>query len=131
MAGTDLFAGIGALWTKARPETMPSFFIMHRFMASDPDLAAAAKVLQRDIKDPEMLRAVWQGLLPKGRGAPKGLTYVGATKTPAADALTEKMMKTLPERRDAVEQIIELFELAGLTKELYAYFGIELPKENK
>lgn len=127
---SDLFQALGVLWTKQKPASMPSFFVLHRFLASDPDFAQAAKVLQKDIREPDILLSVWQGLLPKARGAPQ-LTYAAAKKSPEADALVQEMMAKIPDRREVCEEIVAMFDLLGRTRELYIFYGVEPPKEKK
>lgn len=127
MAQSDLFTALDSLWTKKDVGTTPPFFVMHRFLASNPDLAVAARYLQREIRDHDMMLAVWRGLLPKGRGAPR-LQYVAPKKRPEEDALTARMMQVTNERRNVVEDQITLFSKLGREKELYTYFGVEPPK---
>jgi hypothetical protein len=129
MPATDLFTWLDALWTKARPEGTPPIFIMHRFLAADRDLAPAARYLQLDLKrEPTVAFRVWQGLLPKGRGAPR-LAYVAPKKGPEAEALTIRMVQVLGERRTVVEEMQAIVTQAGHAEELYWYFGIEPPKD--
>lgn len=130
MPKMDLFDALDALFTKAPMTDPPPPFLMHRFLASDPDFAVAAKYLQKDLSDPAMVIETWRGLLRRGRGAPR-LHYVAPKKGPAADELTERMMKDLPERREVVERIQDLAELGGWLLDLYLYHGVEPPDELK
>lgn len=125
---SDLFQALDGLWTKRKPSRRPPIYIMHRFLASDPDLAVAARHLQRDIRDDEMKYRVWQGLLPKGRGAPR-LSYTAPKKGPEAEELVQVMMAKRAERREVVEETIKLMELMGLDRDLYYYYGVEPPEE--
>ena len=101
-----------------------------RFLASDKGLAQAAKVLQIDLRrEPDLVFGTWQALLPKGPGAPR-LAYAAPKKPAAAEALTIRMVKVLGERRNVVEEMQALIELAGRTEELYIHFGIDLPDED-
>lgn len=88
----------------------------------------AAHTLQLDLKRAErmMVFRVWQGLLPKGSGAPR-FTYVAAKKPPAAESLTVRMMQVLGESRPVVEEMQVVIALAGKEEELYIYYGIEPP----
>ena len=136
MAKVDLFVAIKSLWTKERLEGMPPTFIMHRFLASDRDLAPVAKDLQKSIKGSEgdaMRIQVWRGILPKGRDSPR-LSYVAPKKRPSEDKLTTKMMEVLSARREVVEEMIELFKIGtgtgllrvdGSLSDLYHYFGVD------
>lgn len=126
----DLFENLDALFTKKKLDGSPPFFIMHRFLASDPDFAIAARYLQRDVREPKMLLRTWQGILPRGKGAPR-LSYVAPKKGPPAEALVTTMVRVLSERREVVEEIVAMFELQGKTVELYEYFGIEPEKAKK
>ncbi len=127
MATTDLFGWLDALWNKTRPEGTPPVYMMHRFLAAERDLATAARYLQVDLaREPALVFATWQALLPKGASAPR-LAYVAPKRPKAAEALTERMMHVLAERRSVVEEMQELVELAGRGGELYIHFGIEPP----
>lgn len=125
-----LFTWIDALYTKATLEGTPNIFMIHRFLASDKDLAIAAGILQHDCKraGPHITFRVWQGLLPKGRGAPR-FSYVAAKKPIAAEALTIRMMKVLAESRMVVEDMQGIVALAGRSTELYNHFGIDPPEK--
>lgn len=126
MAAPDLFTWIDALYTKAAPEGTPPVFMMHRFLASDPDLAQAARTIQVEIRDPALAFKLWQGLLPTGRGAPR-FSYCAPKKAPTAEELTERMISVLGERRPVVEQMQELVRAAGRLLDLYHYFGVKPP----
>jgi hypothetical protein len=123
-----LFTWIDAVWTKAYPDGTPPTFMMHRFLAADPDFAQAARTLQRDMRsEPHLIFGTWQALLPKGSGAPR-LAYVAAKKPPAAEALTTRMMQVLGERRRVAEEMQAIVKLTGREGDLYLHFGIEPPK---
>lgn len=124
---SDLFDAIDALFKKEKLERFPPFFIMHRFLASNPQYAIAARYFQREFRDQDMLFAVWQGILPKANGAPR-LNYVAPKKEPPAEKLVAVMVEKLHERRHVVEEMIELFEMQGREKELYQFFGVD-PEE--
>ncbi len=127
MAKTDLFAALDTLWTKVRLEQPPSMFIQHRFLASDPDYAQAAKEIQRDIKGDEgekIAIRIWQGLLPKGSGSPR-LSYVAPRKGKKIEELTQAMMANLKENRVTVEAMLEIYYLLGRTPELYLFHGLK------
>jgi len=127
-----LFSWIDALYTKRQPEGAPPMFLMHRFLASDRDLAIAARYLQIDLKrtDARIVFRVWQGLLPKAQAAPR-LSYVAPKKLVAAERLTIRMGQVLGERRVVVEEIQALIALTGRSEELYFHFGIEPPTTKK
>lgn len=125
---TDLFTWINALWTKEDVEGTPPIFMMHRFLASNKKLAGAAHTLSLDhAREPRLAFHTWQGLLPKGKGAPRSprLSYVAPKKGAAAEALTVKMMRVLAERRVVVEEMQAIVVAAGREQELYIYFGVE------
>ena len=136
MAATDLFTWIDALWNKEKPEGTPPFYIIHRFLAADKNLAQAARYLQSDLRqEPQLMLGTWQALLPKGKGAPR-LSYVAPKKPKAAEALTLRMMTVLGESRVVVEDMQALIEHAdkmaahgSLRKELYLYYGCPPPEE--
>ena len=123
----DLFTWIDALWNKRQLEGTPPIFMIHRFLASDRDMAMAARTIQLDhTREPHIAFRTWQGLLPKGKGSPR-LSYVAMKKGPAAEALVERMMHVLAERRTVVEDMVSLLILAGKERELYLHFGAEPP----
>lgn len=128
MATTDLFSWLDALWNKTQPEGAPPIYMMHRFLAAERDLAIAARYLQVDLaREPALVFATWQALLPNSARAPR-LAYVAPKKPKAAEALTQRMMHVLAESRRVVEEMQELIELAGRGAELYIHFGVEPPK---
>jgi len=129
----DLFTWIDACWNKGKPEGTPPTFMMHRFMASDPDMAQVARELQVEVREPQLIFPIWKGYLPKGRGAPTNprLQYVAAKKGPAAEELVTRMQKVLSERREVIERMISLVALAGKENDLYWEYGIKPPKEEK
>lgn len=120
---TDLFGWMDAIWTKAKPEGTAPTYMMHRFLASDRDFAQVARTLQMQVREPNLIFAVWQALLPKGRSAPR-LQYVVAKKPPAEEALVTRMREVLHESRGTVESIIAIVRLAGREQALYDEFGI-------
>ena len=127
MAKTDLFAALDALSTKVRLEQPPSMFIQHRFLASDPDYAQAARTIQKDIKGDEgekIALRIWQGILPRGAGSPR-LSYVAPRKGKKVEELTQAMMKDLRENRVTVEAMLEIYYLLGRTPELYQFHGLK------
>jgi len=125
---SNLFANLDALWTK-RAMRRPPMYVMHRFLASDPDLAIAARYLQQDLRGDDILFRVWQGILPRGREAPR-LYYVAPKKPPQEEALVAEMMRVLSERREVVEEMVEILRLAGREDDLYPYFGVEPDEED-
>lgn len=125
--GVDVFAWLNALWTKAKHEGTPPTFVMHRFLAAEKDYAEFARWLQLHVREPVLVFRTWQGLLPKGRGAPM-LPYVAPKKPPQEEELVTRMRSVLAERRTVVEEMVSLLKLAGREADLYAEFGIEAPK---
>lgn len=126
MPADDLFTWLDALWNKQHPEGTFPVFIAHRFLASNRDLANAARILSKDVRDPAMVFATWQGLLPEDRGAPR-LTYPAAKKRPAAEQLTLRMMATLGMRRQVAEEMQALLAETGRLEELYVEMGVVSP----
>lgn len=127
-SNTDLFGWLDACWAKTRPEGTPPVFMMHRFLASDRDLAQVARYLQVEIRDSSLIFGTWQAMLPEGRGAPKGLRYVAPRKAPAEETLVTKMKDVLSESRRSVEAMLEVVRAGGRLPALYAEFGVEMPK---
>ena len=125
--GNDLFLWIDALWNKKQLEGTFPAYVAHRFLASDRDMAQYARELQLRVREPNLIFKIWQGVLPKGRGAPK-LQYVAAKKPPAAEALIAKIQQVNSERRDVVEAMVGIVAESGLLSDLYWEYGIEEPK---
>ncbi len=126
MPADDLFTWLDAIWNKQHPEGTFPQFVAHRFLASNRDLANAARILSKDLRDPAMVFATWQGLLPEDRGAPR-LTYPAAKKRAAAEQLTLRMMVTLGLRRQVAEEMQVLLADTGRLDELYAEMGVPSP----
>jgi hypothetical protein len=124
-SSTDLFGWIDALYSKKMPDGTPPTYMMHRFLASDRDLADVARVLQLELREPMLIFKTWQALLPKGR-APR-FNYIAAKKPPAEEELVTKMRSVLSEKRETVETMIEMVRLSGRLDELYIEFGIKDP----
>ena len=125
-SNTDLFGWMDALYTKQTPTGTPPTYMMHRFMASDPDLAQFARVLQVQLREPDLVFKTWQALLPRGRSAPK-FGYVVAKKPPEEEVLVTRMRAVLSERRDVCEKMLAIVRAAGREKDLYAEFGLLPP----
>lgn len=123
---TDLFSWLDAIWTKQLHDGTPPTFMMHRFLASEKDLAIVARYLQVEVRDPALIFGTWQGMMPKGRGAPR-LQYVVAKRPKAEEELVTRMKEVLAESRESCEAMIGIIKLAGRLSELYAEFGIEEP----
>lgn len=126
MPADDLFVWLDALWNKQKPEGAFPVFIAHRFLASDQNLANAARVLGKDIRDPAMAFAAWQALLPEAHDAPF-LVYPAPKKRPEAEQLTQRMMVVLSVRRQVAEEMQALVQAAGRLDELYVEYGIVAP----
>ena len=125
MASNDLFdEWLPALWTKARLEGKAPIFIMHRFLASEPDLAVVSKELQHDFKEPAIMFRVWQGLLPRARSAPR-LSYVAPKRTPDAELLVQKIMEVEHVRRDVAEAALEVLTMDDKVVAAQQYYGID------
>jgi len=122
--GTDLFVWLDSLWNKKQHEGTPPTFMMHRFLAADKDLAPFCQALAQEVQEPKLVHRIWQGLLPRGKGAPR-LAYVAPKKAPAMEALATRMCLVLSERRRVVEETIAIVESAGRLPALYREFGIE------
>lgn len=126
MPADDLFVWLDALWNKNKPEGTFPVFVAHRFIASNRDYANAARVLSKDVRDPAMVFATWQALLPEGRGAPR-FTYPAAKKRPAAEQLTLRTMAVYGVRRQVAEEMQAVLEAAGRLEELYVEMGVTSP----
>lgn len=125
--GTDLFTWLDGLWTKQTPEGVPPVYMMHRFLASDPQFATVARELQQHVREPGIVFRTWQALLPRGSGAPR-LSYIAAKKGAAAEELVTRMVAVLAERRSVVESMLRIAETAGRAAALYREFGVQAPK---
>jgi len=122
----DLFRWIDALYTKEPMDGTPPTFMMHRFLASDRDYAEACHVLQKEVREPELVFHVWKGLLPKMTAAPR-FSYVAPKKGPAEEVLVSKMMRETGERRAVCEEMLDTLRRIDTSKvdALYLYYGVE------
>lgn len=127
-ASTDLFGWLGACWTKERPDGTPPTFMMHRFLASEQDLAPVCRTLQVEVRDPHLVFGCWQAMLPEDRGAPR-LQYVWPKKGADEEELISRMKKALSESRLTCERMLSIIRLAGKEKALFAEFGLTPPKK--
>lgn len=125
-SSTDLFGWLDALFTKARPDGTPPMYVMHRFLAADPDYADVARWLQLEVREPLLVFATWQALLPREPRAPR-LSYVAPKKAPEEEALVSRMKEVLRESRSTVEGMIAMVQLAGREPDLYREFGVTPP----
>lgn len=123
--GQGLFNYMDALFTKERIEGKPPTYMMHRFLVSDRVYAPVARLLQRDVREPELVFGVWVALLPKDRGAPR-LPYAAPKKPPAEEELVTRMCAVLHESRVNVEAMLSLLEAAGKLADTYREFGVEM-----
>ena len=71
---------------------------------------------------------IWQGLLPRGAGAPR-LQYVAPRKGPKAEELTLAVMKEMNENRVEAEAILDLHERLGNLPALYRRYGLKVPRK--
>ena len=127
MPANDLFTWLDALWTKRIPEGTPPTYMMHRFLAAEKDFAPFCRELQTRVREPHLVFRIWQGLLPKGGGAPR-LQYVAPKKPPQEEQLVARMRQVEGVRRVIVEEMIAIVKLAGKEKALYKEYGVEPPK---
>ena len=126
MASDDLFTWLDAIWNKRKPEGTFPTFIAHRFLASDRFWANVARVIGKDVREPAMAFAVWQGLTAEEAGAPR-LVYTTAKKRPEAEQLTLRIMGVMRVRRNVAEDMQRLVASAGRMDDLYKEFGIVAP----
>lgn len=122
-SSTDLFGWIKALWTKEQPDGTPPTYMMHRFLASEQDLADVARWLQLEVREPALVFRTWQAMLPRGSAAPR-FSYVAPKKPPAEEELVSRMKEVLAESRTTVEQMIEVVKMQGRLNDLYVEFGV-------
>lgn len=127
MPAEDLFSWLDAIWTKRVPEGTPPTYMMHRFLAAEKDFAPVARELQTRVREPWLVFRIWQGLLPKGRSAPR-LQYVAPKKPPQEEQLVARIRQVEGVRRRVVEEMIEIVKLAGRERALYKEYGVEPPK---
>lgn len=124
----DLFRWLDALWNKSQPRGTFPVYVAHRFLASEQDLAQAARTLRAEVREPDLIFRTWQGLLPEAPGAPR-LSYPAAKKLPKAEELTLRIMAVEGESRVVVEEEQLLVEQMGKLLELYEEYGVEPPEE--
>lgn len=125
----DIFVCLDLLFKGGTPEEYPSPWILHRFLASDPDFARVAHEVQNDIRGPEETFKVWQSMVRPMRlpRAPK-LKYVGPKKVGQAEGLVQALMHRRQLSRSVAEQMAEILELRGVAAAAAAELGVEVKK---
>ena len=121
----DIFVALDQLFAGATPDEYPSPWILHRFLASDPDFAQVAAEVQHHVRGPEETFLVWRAMvrpmhLPR---APR-CSYVGPKKEPQAEALVGALMTRLSLRRAVAEQYAELLQMLGQAKQAASELGV-------
>lgn len=123
----DLFEALDGLFRhepKGEGQEVPSPFILHRFLASDPDYAAAAKEIQR-VSDPYMVYAIWRGAVRRSPRAPR-LKYVGPRRSKTAEDLVARIMEVRSVRREVAEGYLDMLRQMKKLSVLEKEFGIEV-----
>lgn len=121
----DLFGQLDSLFSKVPIENPASPFILHRFLASDPDFAQAAAEIQKFVREPAMVQAVWQAALPRQSRSPK-LQYTGPRKGKGANELVQRLMSTHAYSRAEAEEMVALVTEQGRLPEACREYGVEL-----
>jgi len=114
---------LNALWTKAEASP-PWFVILHRFLASQQQLARACKYIALQVHDNELVYAIWQKALPKAKGIPQGTSYVAA-RSEETEKLVERIAQVWAYNKREAQEAYALCEAAGSTAALKAYLGFD------
>lgn len=122
---SDLFKNIDKLYTKEPIEDPSSDFILHRFLASRQEYAEFVKEISLNIRDSDMVWALWQKMLPKAPRSPC-LKYPAAKKEHPDDSFIEGLMGRFGWSIHEAREYAELIDMAGQTEEVANYYGIEL-----
>lgn len=126
-AGPDIFTQIGQLFRNQTPDGDVHVYVLHRFFASDPAFASAAKELS-PIRDDKMVVEIWRTSLPRMAKAPY-FKYAGPKRPAAPLALVKKFADSEGYTIREAEEYILMLEKMGKGSELLAYYGIEKEKE--
>lgn len=103
----------------------PPVFVLHRFLASDPDYSQVWRYYARLIRDNHMCLQFWRAILPKQGKAPF-LKYVAPKKLESPEALIRRYMEVFGLNRLEAEEAVEIIEMAGEKENLANYLGVEL-----
>lgn len=120
---------IGALYKHEKLERPPSMFVVHRFLASDRDLAPVAKVFNLNIRDDAMAWQTWRAVLPRQPKAPY-LKYPAPGKAGKPSELVARAMEVFGWNRHTAQENINIIELAGQLDDFANRLGIELEDED-
>lgn len=120
----DVFAQIDQLFRHEPVVGEVNTFVLHRFLASDPAWAPAAKMLGNSIRDDSMITAIWAISLPKMRKSPI-FKYPAPKKAPDAEALIKKMAEVENFSLLEAEENVQSLERLGLKERALAHYGID------
>lgn len=123
-----IFNKLQALFEKREVSEPPSFWMIHRFLASDRDFARVAREINLTYLDDERLWAFWYGLIPERSISKKWLarnfTYVAPTQPDEPSELVQRLMEVRPLSRSEAEEIEEFAEMQGKKRELKQNLGV-------
>jgi hypothetical protein len=127
-----LFDKIDALFKGKHPtelDSIPNFYIIHRFLASDKDYALVVRNIGHKIRGDDILWQFWRAVVPRVSKSPY-LKYPAPGKPGAATDLAQRLANRRAMSRLEAEQTIDLFDEMGKKQDLANYLGIELNEEN-
>ena len=119
---SDIFAQMNSLFRGQKPEGEVQTFVLHRFFASDPAFAAAAKEIG-GIYDNDMVTEIWRGALPRLRQAPR-FKYP-ATKKRSYTLLVDRVAEAEWMSRMEAEAAVEMIKLLDGELRLCQHYGVE------
>ncbi len=120
-----MFDDIKALFRHETIDHKPSMWIMHRFLASEMQLAYVASKYAQWIRCDSMTFQFWRAVVPK-RGKAPYLKYIAAKKAPAPPELAQRAMEVYGWNRQETEEALDIIELSGETLNVANYLGVEL-----
>lgn len=124
MASVDIFKQINQLFRHEEVEGGVNTFVLHRFLASDPAFAAAAKQIGNVIRDDTLATGVWQVSLPRYAKAPF-FKYPAPKKPPAVEALVQKVADVENYTLLEATEVVELLLALGVNP--FAHYGLDAP----
>lgn len=123
----DLFDKFDLLFSHKKVSNPPHPFVLNKFLASDPDMAVAAKEIISFTWDPDFTWEIWRAMVPRLPSAPR-MRYPTAKKdTLRLSPLEERVMLVEGVGREEVQLMIDL---CG-EEELEAYYGVESEEESE
>lgn len=123
----SIFDKLDNLYTSKDLEgSPPSPWIMHRFLASQPDLALVARELNRTplIADSEKVYHIWDTIIPPVANSPY-FPYIAPSSKDQPEKLVRALMEAENYSRQEAEDALEILSMQGRVGDLADELGVE------